>query len=73
MAIRRLLGSARAAVKHASALLGRVTHAANNCVLENVQEDGTVVQRTCRDSQSYSRQMETAMPKQPVCRRRRFS
>ena len=56
MAITRLLASARAATKHAAALLGRVTHAANNCALEIVQEDGTRVLRTCRDSASKPRQ-----------------
>ena len=56
MAITRLLASARTAVKHAAALLGQVTYAANNCVMERVQQDGTRVLRTCRDSQPRPRQ-----------------
>ena len=51
MAIIRLLSSGRSAVRHAAALLGRVTHAANNCTLNYTLPDGTVVQRICRDAQ----------------------
>ena len=51
MAITRLLSSGRAAVRHSAALLGRVTHAANNCIMDCTLPDGNVVQRACRDAQ----------------------
>jgi hypothetical protein len=51
LAITRLLTSGRSAVRHAAALLGQVTHAANNCVMDCALPDGSVVQRICRDAQ----------------------
>ena len=51
MAIRRLLVSGRAAVRHAAALLGQVTHAATHCMMECTMPDGTVEWRACRDAQ----------------------
>ena len=51
IAIRRLLASGRAAVRHAAALLGQVTHAANNCLMECLLPDGTTERRVCRDAQ----------------------
>ena len=50
-AVTRLLSSGKAAVKHAAALLGEVTHAANNCVIEVVLPSGERVQQLRRDSQ----------------------
>ena len=55
MAIRRLLESGRVAAKHAAKLLGRVTHAANNCELEMKMPDGTRVLKKCRDAQQHTR------------------
>ena len=51
MAITRLLNSGRAATRHAAALLGWVTHSANNCIITCTLPDGTMVQRSCRDAQ----------------------
>ena len=49
-AVLRLLNSATQAAKHATKLLGRVTHAANNHTVQAVGDDGQVVSRTVRDS-----------------------
>jgi len=49
-AVLRLLKSAKAAVRHAAALLGQVTHASNNHRSVTTLADGTQVVRTCRDS-----------------------
>ena len=45
-----LVASARKAVSHHAALLGRVTHNANNCPTAAVRKDGTPYQKFCRDS-----------------------
>ena len=50
-AVVRLLESDRAAVKHAAALLGAVTYAANNCVLPVQNEDGSWGSKIARDAQ----------------------
>ena len=46
-----------AAVRHAAALLGEVTYAANNCPVEETLPSGAIVTRLRRDSQ----------PKPPSC------
>ena len=56
VAITRLMASARVAVKHSARLLGRVTHAANQCKHEVVMPDGSKAQRTRRDAQSHTGQ-----------------
>ena len=60
-AVRKLLDSAAIAVKHSACLLGRVTHAANNHIVEAVSADGTTVQKTIRDAtekpRSYSKKL----------------
>jgi len=48
--VRKLLDSAAAAAKHAAMLLGRVTHAANNHLVEVVGEDGCTSMRKVRDA-----------------------
>ena len=50
-----LLVSAEHLTRHAAALLGIVTHAANNVKEQQVLEDGTIVVRTRRDSQDPPR------------------
>jgi len=60
MAITRLLASSRRAVEHAAALLGQVTHAANNFVVEEVLPDGVRVVRTIRDAQQQTGQRRRA-------------
>ena len=57
MAITRMLASGKAAVRHAAALLGEVTYAANNCPVEETLPSGAIVTRLRRDSQ----------PKPPSC------
>jgi hypothetical protein len=59
-AVLRLLASARAAVRHAACLLGRVTHAANNCKLEVTLPDGSREHRTFRDAQQVTGQRKKA-------------
>jgi len=49
-AITRLLGSAKAAVRHAAALLGEVTHAANNHRTNVTGPDGSVHVKVVRDA-----------------------
>ena len=51
LAVVRLLESGRAAVKHAAALLGAVTYAANNCMLPVQNEDGSWGSKIARDAQ----------------------
>ena len=51
MAITRLLASGRAATRHAAALLGWVTHSANNLVVTSTLPDGSTVKKVCRDAQ----------------------
>ena len=46
----KLLKSTAILVKHMAAQLGEATHHANNCTLMVAQEDGTVVEKVCRDS-----------------------
>jgi hypothetical protein len=62
LAVRRLLESAVAAVKHSAALLGVVTHAANNHKAPFQRPDGSWSSRTLRDAQQ---------PVQQVRKRRR--
>ena len=66
IAITRLLGSARAAVRHAACLLGRVTHAANNCQLEVLLPDGSHGLRTCRDAQQCTGQRRAPKRQRPL-------
>ena len=47
--------SARAAVRHSVALLGCVTHAANNHVVQVTREDGTTLDKVKRDVTEHSR------------------
>ena len=58
--ITKILGSGRAAVRHAAALLGQVTHTANNCVMECVLPNGETERRVCRDAQqpTFARKRE---------------
>ena len=53
-AMRCLLGSGQAAVKHFAALLALATHAANNHVIAFQRPDGTMGSRTVRDAQHLS-------------------
>ena len=48
--VRPLLASAAAVVKHSAALLGRVTHAANNQQEQCTDEDGNAYTRHLRDA-----------------------
>jgi hypothetical protein len=50
IAIRRLLASAKAAVKHSAALLGEVTHTANNHRVTATRPDGSLLVKVLRDS-----------------------
>ena len=45
-----LLESANVAVKHAAMLLGRVTHAANNCPISEIGPSGDSITRIGRDA-----------------------
>ncbi len=65
-AVLRLLASARLAVGHFAKLLGRVTHAANNHVVQEVSEDGTVTSHTKRDSVGKPKQLAAARAQRPV-------
>ena len=49
-AITSIIGSGRAASRHAAALLGQVTHAANHCQVSEELPDGTIVVKTRRDT-----------------------
>jgi hypothetical protein len=61
--LRALLESGSLAAKHAAALLGVVTHAANNHKVPHMRPDGTLVTKTLRDAQQPERK----------CRKRRES
>jgi hypothetical protein len=67
-----LLESANSAVKHAAMLLGRTTHAANNCAVVVVGPDGTSITRTRRDATPaprYAKKKAEAQPAATVCLR----
>jgi len=49
-AVKKLLDSGVAAVRHAAVQLGRVTHAANNCPSNEVGPDGQPVTKLLRDA-----------------------
>ncbi len=66
LAVLRLLDSARAAVKHAAKLLGRVTFSANNHTVEVTADDGTTTSCTKRDAVDKPRLKE--VPKEPCTR-----
>jgi hypothetical protein len=61
-ALSRLLDSGKAACRHAAALLGVVTHAANNCHVQEQREDGTLVTRIKRDAQQPARRPRRSVP-----------
>ena len=78
ISITQLLASGRAAVRHAAALLGQVTHAANNCPMQATLPNGDCVVRLRRDSTpkpaSIKRNMRSASdevhePPEPVMQR----
>lgn len=54
-----LVASFEAATVYAAALLGVVTHAANNCVVEEMDEGGKLVTRTRRDSVEKPKEKRT--------------
>ena len=58
-----LLRSARLAVRHAAALLGVVTHAANHHVVEVVDEAGKVTHNTLRDAMEPPAGKKRAQPR----------
>ena len=71
VAVRSLLDSAWVAVRHFAALLGRVTHAANNHTAEVMGEDGIMVVRRMRDAtvapRSYTKKVGgTCQPRTPA-------
>ena len=47
----RFLKSATAAARHAAGLLGAVTHAANNHVVQVVDDQGRITRQVCRDAE----------------------
>lgn len=74
-AIRKLLDSAGIAVKFSAKLLGRVTHAANNYKVADMDGDGNVFYRTLRDAtpapkghkrKANAQPPKPAPPKKPV-------
>ena len=72
LSVRRLLGSGKVAVKHSAALLGAVTHAANNHKVLVQSLDGSWVSQTVRDPQqplvkrAVKRLREPKPPPQPA-------
>ena len=70
----KLLASAEATVLHHGALLARVTHEANNHMMDVVDQDGTKVPTVCRDAQlrparktgTIGRVKAKAVPKKPT-------
>ena len=60
--VRMLLDSAAAAAKYAAMLLGRVTHAANNHLVEVVGEDGCASMRKVRDATDAPRASRQPRP-----------
>ena len=60
----RLLESGKAAVRHGAALLGAVTHAANNHKLQMQRPDGTWGTRTIRDAQQPAKHRKR--PREPL-------
>ena len=80
-AVRKLLDSAAAAVKHSAMLLGRVTHEANNHEIAVTGDDGVITKMRVRDAteapRSYKRKVQAvnrtsapvvASPAAPVAR-----
>ena len=70
VAIIRLLKSAKAAALHAAALLGQMTHAANNHRIIDTRPDGSQVTRVVRDSQDPEARPQRDLvraPKQQPC------